>query len=94
MREEESIGGFSAFRNVGKPTKDRTLGTASSPIHMVATEAASLKDRLWRAFRSLVVVFLLISGAGALIEDKGISQGILHMIVTNVLFRFFCYRIC
>ncbi|KAE9588512.1 putative ATPase, AAA-type, core, P-loop containing nucleoside triphosphate hydrolase [Lupinus albus] len=43
---------------------------------MVATEVVSFKDRLWRTVRSLAVVFLLISGVGALIEDKGISKGL------------------
>lgn len=76
MREEESIGGFSALRNVGKPTKDGILGTASAPIHMVAAEGGNFKEQLWRTIRSILVVFLLISGTGALIEDKGISKGI------------------
>lgn len=77
VREEESsIGGFSALRNVGKPTKDGILGTASAPIHMVAAEGGNFKEQLWRTIRSVVVVFLLVSGVGALIEDKGISKGI------------------
>lgn len=76
VKEEQNIGGFSAFKNVGKPTKERILGTAGSPIHMVATEVGSFKDQMWRLVRSLAVVFLLISGVGALIEDKGISKGI------------------
>ncbi|XP_019437019.1 PREDICTED: ATP-dependent zinc metalloprotease FTSH 4, mitochondrial-like isoform X2 [Lupinus angustifolius] len=76
LREEQSIGGLTAFRNVAKSANDRALGTASSPIHMVATEVGSFKDQLWRTVRSLAVVFLLISGVGALIEDKGISKGL------------------
>ncbi|KAF1865253.1 hypothetical protein Lal_00004627 [Lupinus albus] len=76
VREEESIGGFSALRNAGKPAKDAVLGTASFPIHMVAAEGGNFKDQLWRTIRSVVVVFLLISGVGALIEDKGISKGL------------------
>ncbi|GKA62835.1 T-complex protein 1 subunit beta, partial [Tanacetum coccineum] len=35
---EESLGGLSVFKNVGKSTKDGVLGTAAAPIHMVATE--------------------------------------------------------
>ncbi|KAG5540485.1 hypothetical protein RHGRI_020634 [Rhododendron griersonianum] len=31
---EESIGGLSAFRNMGKSTKDGVLGTANAPLHM------------------------------------------------------------
>ncbi|MED6122916.1 ATP-dependent zinc metalloprotease FTSH 4, mitochondrial [Stylosanthes scabra] len=76
VREEESIGGLSALRNVEKPTKDGILGTASAPIHMVTAEGANFKVQLWRSIRSVLVVFLLISGVGALIEDKGISKGL------------------
>lgn len=70
------MGAFSALRNVGKSTKDGILGTPGSPIHMVAAEGGNFKEQLWRTIRSVVVVFLLISGVGALIEDKGISKGI------------------
>ncbi|MED6202288.1 ATP-dependent zinc metalloprotease FTSH 5, mitochondrial, partial [Stylosanthes scabra] len=73
VREGESIGGFSALRNVGKPTEDGILGTASAPIRMV--EGANFNVQLWRTIRSILVVFLLISGVGALIEDKGVSKG-------------------
>lgn len=77
MREEESgTGALAALRNVGKFTKNGILGTASAPIHMVAAEGANFKEQLWRTIRAVVVVFLLISGFGALIEDKGISKGI------------------
>ncbi|KAK4274573.1 hypothetical protein QN277_017772 [Acacia crassicarpa] len=76
VREEDSIGGLAALKNVGKPTKEGILGTASAPIHMVAAEGGNLKEQLWRTFRSIAVAFLLISGVGALIEDKGISKGL------------------
>lgn len=42
---------------------------------MVSSESGNFKDQLWRIFRSLALGFLLISGIGALIEDKGISKG-------------------
>lgn len=74
--EGESTGGLSAFRNVGKVTKDSVLGTASAPIHMVASEGGHFKEQLWRTFRTIALAFLLISGVGALIEDRGISKGI------------------
>lgn len=74
--EEESMGGLSAFRNVGKSTKDGVLGTSSAPIHMVAAEGGHFKEQLWRTFRSIALAFLLISGVGALIEDRGISKGL------------------
>ncbi|KAE8718865.1 ATP-dependent zinc metalloprotease FTSH 4 [Hibiscus syriacus] len=75
-REEETKGGLSALRNVGKSTNKGLLGTASAPIHMVSSESGSFKDQLWRTFRSLALCFLLISGIGALIEDRGISKGL------------------
>ncbi|KAL6985535.1 ATP-dependent zinc metalloprotease FTSH 4, mitochondrial [Sarracenia purpurea var. burkii] len=74
--EAESIGGLSAFRNLGKPAKDGFLGTSSAPIHMVAAEGGHFKEQLWRTFRTLGMAFLLISGVGALIEDRGISKGL------------------
>ncbi|MFS7928670.1 putative peptidase M41, AAA+ ATPase domain, ATPase, AAA-type, core, peptidase, FtsH [Helianthus anomalus] len=74
--EEESIGGLSAFKNVGKSTKDGVLGTAAAPIHMVATEGGHFKEQLWRTVRALGMGFLLISGVGALIEDRGITKGL------------------
>ncbi|KAK8627871.1 hypothetical protein V6N13_135469 [Hibiscus sabdariffa] len=74
--EEESKSGFSVFQNVGKSTKHGLLGTASAPIHMVTTEGGNFKDQLWRTFRSSALGFLLISGVGALIDDRGISKGL------------------
>ncbi|KAE8654609.1 ATP-dependent zinc metalloprotease FTSH 4 [Hibiscus syriacus] len=50
--------------------------TASAPIHMVSSKSGNFKDQLWRTFRSLALCFLLISGIGALIEDRGISKGL------------------
>ncbi|GMN36011.1 hypothetical protein TIFTF001_005681 [Ficus carica] len=75
-REEESLGSLAAFKNVGKPTKDGILGTASAPIHMVSAEGGNFKEQLWRTVRTIALAFLLISGVGALIEDKGISKGL------------------
>lgn len=84
-REEENIGGFSVLRSVGKSSKDGILGTASAPIHMVATEGGQFKEQLWRTVRTIALAFLLISGIGALIEDRGISKGI----TISWCFRFF-----
>ncbi|XP_065850234.1 ATP-dependent zinc metalloprotease FTSH 4, mitochondrial [Euphorbia lathyris] len=75
-REEEGLGGLSAFKNVGKSTKDGVLGTSAAPIHMVASEGGHFKEQLWRTVRTIALAFLLISGVGALIEDRGISKGL------------------
>ncbi|XP_072988918.1 ATP-dependent zinc metalloprotease FTSH 5, mitochondrial [Typha latifolia] len=75
-REEESISSIPVLKNVGQMTKDGILGTASAPIHMVTAETGQFKDQLWRTFRTIALTFLLISGVGALIEDRGISKGL------------------
>ncbi|OAY75574.1 ATP-dependent zinc metalloprotease FTSH 5, mitochondrial [Ananas comosus] len=75
-REEESLNSIPALKNVGQITKDGVLGTASAPIHMVTAETSNFKEQLWRTFRSIALTFLLISGVGALIEDRGISKGL------------------
>ncbi|KAG8051572.1 hypothetical protein GUJ93_ZPchr0001g32828 [Zizania palustris] len=75
-REEESLGSVSALKSAGQVTKDGILGTANTPIHMVTAETGQFKEQLWRTFRSIALTFLLISGIGALIEDRGISKGL------------------
>ncbi|GER32102.1 ATP-dependent zinc metalloprotease FtsH [Striga asiatica] len=74
--EEESYGALSALKNVGKTSKDGILGTAGAPIHMVTAEGGNFKEQLWRTVRALGLAFLLISGVGALIEDRGIGKGL------------------
>ncbi|KAJ0977477.1 hypothetical protein J5N97_012951 [Dioscorea zingiberensis] len=75
-REEESISNFPALKNVGRLPKDGVLGTASAPIHMVTADTSTFKEQLWRTVRTVALGFLLISGVGALIEDRGISKGL------------------
>lgn len=64
---------------MGKATKDVVLGTAGKPIHMVTTEGSHFKEQLWRTFRSLALTFLVISGVGALVEDRGITKGMVTL---------------
>ncbi|XP_062232328.1 ATP-dependent zinc metalloprotease FTSH 5, mitochondrial-like [Phragmites australis] len=73
---EEIHTGIPAFQSVGQLTKDGALGTASAPIHMVTAETGQFKEQLWKTFRSIALTFLVISGIGALIEDRGISKGL------------------
>ncbi|KAM7256507.1 hypothetical protein ACFE04_012248 [Oxalis oulophora] len=75
-REEDTASALSAFRNVGKSMKNGILGTQSAPIHMVAAEGGQFKEQLWRTVRTIFLGFLLISGVGALIEDRGIGKGL------------------
>ncbi|KAG6533363.1 hypothetical protein ZIOFF_007230 [Zingiber officinale] len=78
-REEDLLTNYNsipALKNAGLSTKDGILGTANAPIHMVTAESSNFKEQLWRTFRTLAVSFLVISGVGALIEDRGISKGL------------------
>ncbi|KAF7029621.1 hypothetical protein CFC21_041320 [Triticum aestivum] len=75
-RSEGSLGSVPALKSAGQVTKDGIIGTANAPIHMVTAETGQFKDQLWRTFRSIALTFLLISGIGALIEDRGISKGL------------------
>ncbi|CAO2183598.1 unnamed protein product [Urochloa humidicola] len=75
-RGEEGFSSIPALIGAGQATKDGVLGTANAPIHMVTAETGQFKDQLWRTFRSIALTFLLISGIGALIEDRGISKGL------------------
>lgn len=47
---------------------------------MVTAEGGgNFKEQLWRTFRAIALTFLVISGVGALIEDRGISKGLLSV---------------
>ncbi|WVZ99820.1 hypothetical protein U9M48_045065 [Paspalum notatum var. saurae] len=74
--EEERRTGLAAFASAGRPTKDGPLGTANAPIHMVTAGTGQFKEQLWKTFRSIALTFIVISGIGALIEDKGIRKGL------------------
>ncbi|PWZ11196.1 ATP-dependent zinc metalloprotease FTSH 5, mitochondrial [Zea mays] len=74
--EEERSTGLAAFGSVGRRTKDGALGTANAPIHMVTAGTGQFKEQLWKTFRSVALTFLVISGIGALLEDRGISKGL------------------
>jgi len=78
VMDEEKRTGLAAFASVGRQTKDGALGTVNAPIHMVTAETGQFKEQLWRTFRSIALTFIVISGIGALIEDKGISKGLLY----------------
>ncbi|PKU88005.1 ATP-dependent zinc metalloprotease FTSH 5, mitochondrial [Dendrobium catenatum] len=75
-RQEESFSTISGLKNVGLATKEGVLGTANAPIHMVTAETGHFKEQLWRTFRTIALTFLVISGVGALIEDRGIGKGL------------------
>ncbi|EFJ27083.1 ATP-binding cassette transporter [Selaginella moellendorffii] len=65
----------SAFPAVGTATKDGILGSPSAPIHMVTSEGR-FRVQVWRTVRTLALGFLLLSGVGAIVKDKGLSKGL------------------
>ena len=71
---------------MGRWTKDGALGTANAPIHMVTAGTGQFKEQLWKTFRSIALTFLVISGIGALVEDRGISKGLLLCSMMTLLF--------
>ena len=38
----------------------------------------SFRAQLWRTVRTLAVAFLVLSGVGALVEERGLTKGILN----------------
>ncbi|KAG9157328.1 hypothetical protein Leryth_004970 [Lithospermum erythrorhizon] len=59
-----------------KHTKDGIHGTARAPIHTVTAGRGHFKEQLWNTIRALGVGFILISGIGELIRDRGILKGL------------------
>ena len=60
----ESTGGLLSGKGPG------SLGTPSAPVHVTQAEP-SFRAQMWRSIRSLGLAFIVISGIGALMEDKG-----------------------
>ena len=73
--------------NVAKLTEEGIVGTASDPIHKVATKGGQFKELLWRTIRTIAVALLLIFGIREYTEDgeKGIT--------ISCCFRLFCQLI-
>lgn len=63
-----------AGANSGAATE---LGSSKNPIYMMQAEP-TFKAQLWRTVRTLTVAFLIISGIGALFDERGLGKGILH----------------
>lgn len=54
-----------------------TVGSARNPIHILQAEP-TFKAQLWKTVRALLLTFLVLSGLGALIEDKAMPKGVLN----------------
>lgn len=64
-----------AGANVGAAATE--LGSSKNPIYMMQAEP-TFRAQLWRTVRTLAVAFLIISGIGALFDERGLGKGILH----------------
>lgn len=53
------------------------LGSAKNPLYMMQAEPTA-RAQLWRTFRTLALALLIMSGLGALVEERGLSRGILN----------------
>ncbi|GMH41553.1 hypothetical protein BSKO_09463 [Bryopsis sp. KO-2023] len=53
------------------------MGSHKNPIHILQAEP-TFRTQLWRTIRTLLLTFLVISGIGALIEDKAMPRGVLN----------------
>lgn len=53
------------------------LGTSKNPLYMMQAEP-TVRSQIWRTVRTLAVMFVIISGLGALMEERGLSRGILN----------------
>lgn len=52
------------------------LGSAKQPLYVMQAEP-TMMAQMWKTLRTLGVAFLVLSGLGALMEEKGLSRGIL-----------------
>ena len=64
------MGGAAAMMLNGSSSASGALGTPKSPLYVQHLEP-TFAAQVWRLIRSLGVVFVIVSGAGALLEDKG-----------------------
>ncbi|KAK4532246.1 hypothetical protein CCYA_CCYA11G3103 [Cyanidiococcus yangmingshanensis] len=75
---------FHAPRNAAVPSSPRTFlggtlsgGTGSSEEPLVVTLAEpTFRTQIWKTIRTLGTVFLLMSGIGAVMEERGLARGI------------------
>lgn len=67
---------FSLLSGALRPPADARGGSPESPLYTQKVEGgASFGVQLWRTLRALGVAFIVVSGAGAFMEDRGIGKG-------------------
>jgi len=52
------------------------VGTEKNPLYMMQADP-SFREQLWRTVRTLGLAFLLLSGVGALFEERGLGRGMM-----------------
>mmetsp|Transcript_21683 Transcript_21683/g.60293 ORF Transcript_21683/g.60293 Transcript_21683/m.60293 type:complete len:661 (+) Transcript_21683:653-2635(+) len=55
---------------------DSTIGTEKNPLYMMQADP-SFREQLWRTIRTLGLAFLVLSGIGAMFEDRGLGRGMM-----------------
>jgi ATP-dependent metalloprotease len=70
---------FGGFAGSGASTASAagTLGTARNPLFTAQAEPG-FWAQLWRSVRVLGLAFLFMAGLGAMVEERGLSRGILN----------------
>ncbi|KAK9909143.1 hypothetical protein WJX75_007825 [Coccomyxa subellipsoidea] len=71
------MGAAGLITRAGAATVQGELGSAKNPVYMMQAEP-SFRAQLWRTVRTLAVAFLVLSGVGALVEERGLTKGILN----------------
>ncbi|KAL6774585.1 FTSH4 [Auxenochlorella protothecoides x Auxenochlorella symbiontica] len=56
---------------------EAALGSSANPLYMMQAEP-SFWAQIWRTVRVLGLAFLLMAGAGALMDERGLSRGVLN----------------
>ena len=51
---------------------------ADAPCATTAQAEPSARAQLWRTARTLLIAFCVVSGLGALVEERGLARGILN----------------
>ena len=77
IRTEEAVVCITGVAGANSGAAATELGSSKNPIYMMQAEP-TFKAQLWRTVRTLAVAFLIISGIGALFDERGLGKGILH----------------
>jgi len=54
--------------------KGKELGSSVEPVHVSLAEP-SMRSQLWKTVRALGTTFLVLSGIGAILEERGLGKG-------------------